>query len=118
MFGRSSTNIFGVDAGVISYLEYVILIWNDTTNVQIYSFWTGASSRQGWHFGVKILTKNDEKMIDLESIQIHSSIVQGPPGYQKMTRRAYFLHRKCSIRVIRGQGGPSLRTPKFGHFGE
>ena len=27
-----------------------------------------------------------------------------------------FLHRKCSIRVIRGQGGPSLRTPKFGHF--
>ena len=101
---------------IFSQLEYVILIWNDTTNVQIYSFWTGASSRQSWHFGVKILTKNDEKMIDLESIQIHSSIVQGPPGYQKMTRRAYFLHRKCSIRVIRGQGGPSSRTPKFGHF--
>ena len=55
---------------IFSQLEYVILIWNDTTNVQIYSFWTGASSRQGWHFGVKTLTKNDEKMIDLESIQI------------------------------------------------
>ena len=65
--------------------------------------------------GSKKLTKNDEKMIDLESIQIHSSIVQGPPGYQKMTRRAYFLHRKCSIRVIRGQGGPSLRTRKLRH---
>ena len=66
---------------IFSRLEYVILIWNDTTNVQIYSFWTVCLLRQGWHFGVKILTKNDEKMIDLESIQIHSSIVQGPPGY-------------------------------------
>ena len=101
---------------IFSRLEYVILIWNDTTNVQIYSFWTGASSRQGCHFGVKILTKNDEKMIDLESMQIHSSTVQGPPGYQKMTRRAYFLHRKCSIRVIRGQGGPSLKLQKLRHL--
>ena len=71
---------------IFSQLEYVILIWNDTTNVQIYSFWTGASSRQGCHFGVKILTKNDEKMIDLESIQIHSSIVQGPSGHQKISK--------------------------------
>ena len=46
---------------IFSRLEYVILIWNDTTNVQIYSFWTGASSRQGCHFGVKKLTKNNEK---------------------------------------------------------
>ena len=102
---------------IFSRLEYVILIWNATTNVQIYSFWTGASSRQGWYFGVKILTKNDEKMIDLESIQIHSRKVQGPPGYQKMTRRAYFLHRKCYVRVIRGQGRPSLGTPKLRHLG-
>ena len=50
------------------------------------------SSRQGWHFGVNILTKNDEKMIDLESIQNHSRMVQGPPGHQTMTRRAYFLY--------------------------
>ena len=64
-------------------LEYIILIWNVTTNVQIYSFWTGASSRQGWYFGVKILTKNDEKMIDLESIQNHSRLVEGSPGHQK-----------------------------------
>ena len=68
---------------IFSRLEYVILIWNDTTNVQIYSFWTGASSRQGCHFGVKFLTKNDEKMIDLESIQNHSRMVQEPPGHQK-----------------------------------
>ena len=66
---------------IFSRLEDVILIWNDTTNVQIYSFWTGCLLRQGCHFGVKILTKNDEKMIDLESIQNHSRIVQGPPGY-------------------------------------
>ena len=50
-------------------------------------------------------------MIDPESIQNHSRIVQGPPGYQKMTCRAYFLHRKCSIRVIRGQGEASQKNP-------
>ena len=67
---------------IFSQLEYVILIWNDTTNVQIYSFWTGASSRQGWYFGVKKLSKNDEKIIDLESIQNDSRLVDGPPGHQ------------------------------------
>ena len=34
-------------------------------------------------FRVKILTKNDEKMIDLESVQNHSRMVQEPPGHQK-----------------------------------
>ena len=33
-----------------------------------------------------------------------------------MTRRAYFLHRKCSKRVIQGQGGPSLRFQKLRHL--
>ena len=37
-------------------------------------------------FRVKILTKNDEKMIDPESIQNHSRMVQGPPGHQKTSK--------------------------------
>ena len=64
-------------------LEYVILIWNDTTNIQIYSFQVGASNRLDWHFGVNILIKSDRKMIDLESIQNHSRMVQEPPEYHK-----------------------------------
>ena len=35
------------------------------------------------------LTKNDEKMIDPESIQNHSRMIEGPPGHQK--------HYKTSI---------------------
>ena len=31
----------------------------------------------------KSLTKNDEKMIDPESIRNHSRMVQGPSGHQK-----------------------------------
>ena len=45
-------------------LEYVILIWNDTTNIQIYSFQVGESNRLDWHLGVNILIKNGRKMID------------------------------------------------------
>ena len=59
-------------------LEYVILIWNDTTNIQIYSFQVGASNRLDLHLGVKLFIQNDRKMIDPES-------VQGPPGYHKTT---------------------------------
>ena len=75
----------GLAPYIFSTLEYVILIWNDTTNIQIYSFQVGASTRLDWHFGVKILIKNGRKMIDPESIQNHSRMVQGPPGYHKTT---------------------------------
>ena len=37
-------------------------------------------------FRVNILTKNDEKMIDPESIQNHSRIIQEPPGHQKTSK--------------------------------
>ena len=34
-------------------------------------------------FRGQILTKNDEKMIDPESIQNHSRMIEGPPGHHK-----------------------------------
>ena len=45
-----------------------------------------------WHLPISTLTKNDENMVELESIQNHSRMVQGPSGHQTMTRRAYFLY--------------------------
>ncbi len=64
--------------------------------------------------------KNHDKMIDPKSVRSHSRKVPGASEHQKtsktMTRRAYFLHRKCSIRVIRGQGGPSLKVQKLRHL--
>ena len=45
-------------------------------------------------FRVKILTKNDEKMIDPESIQNHSRIIQEPPGHQKTSKIMNLDHQR------------------------
>ena len=34
-------------------------------------------------FRVNILIKSDEKIIDPESIQNHSRMIEGPPGHRK-----------------------------------
>ena len=57
-------------------------------------------------------------MIDPKSIQNHSRMVQGPPGYHKTTlndSQSIFL---CSPRVIRRQGRASLKIQKLRHLGD
>ena len=57
-------------------------------------------------------------MIDPESIQNHSRMVQGPPGYHKTTLNDSWGIFLCSLRVIRRQGRASLKIPKLRHLGD
>ena len=55
-------------------------------------------------------------MIDPESIQNHSRMVQGSPGYHKTTLNDSWSIFLCSLRVIRRQGRASLKIPKLRHL--
>ena len=57
-------------------------------------------------------------MIDPESIQNHSRMAQGPPGYHKPTLNDSWSIFLCSLRVIRRQGRASLKIPKLRHLGD
>ena len=101
-------------------LIYVILIWNDTTNVPNYEFLVSQSKIIAWDFGVffSIFSlKNEVSGFCSWSSPGHPGSTWRPPRGLKTSKWLVEHIFECSERVIRGQSRPSLRFPKLRHLG-